>query len=67
MLLPRRQISAELLANLSVEQAWPKVCETCCSQLQCSTIERDSHVICTLNFEKVLICLFVGKRIASYL
>ena len=59
MLTSCRQICAELLANLSVEQAWPKLCETCRSQLQCSTIERDSHVTCTLSFEKVLIwCLW---------
>ena len=45
------QISAELLANLSVEQVWPKLCATCRSQLQCSTIERDSQVTCTLSFE----------------
>jgi hypothetical protein len=61
------QISAELLTNLSVEQAWPKLCETCRSHLQCSTIERDSHVTCTRSFERVLIWMSVGKRIASYL
>ena len=49
------QISAELLANFSVEQVWSNLCETCCSQQQSGTIERDSHVTYTLSFEEDLI------------